>query len=417
MDMVSTKTKSLILFVIAFGLLVIPITFFLQSQSELEPETPGSNFSAAPPPASMQQVKRYQGVLDGKVISKEDSMIISAISDYGNVDNLDEFLLSFDGVKSTNITKEDNPGETGLYLYSIKLEVDPDKTEKIGYFIMMKIGDEPYSFRFDSVGVPAKIAFPEEVALKRVLTGETKEISMPPEVLAFVFSYTNVDDTSAFTVDVTFSGNEKNVFALERSRLYQPPTETSYETGEATVLNVTGYGFISTTDYGEEVDPTELEQELLSRANATVYFSKPLGFFEVAVNNSNRFVETLNTSGITAQATPGGAIVWIGESLNSTLSTMEEAAPGIEYQVPKGTLTVETKDLPLPSGAEPLFSLVPGELSQEYFLGCFLVDKYNDTVCGELPVDVQEGEALTVNITVKSIFGDIHHPVRAKTLS
>ncbi|MCD4740668.1 hypothetical protein K8R43_05795 [archaeon] len=417
--MVSPRTKSIFLFVVALGLVLGPISYFL-TQNAPEPTNPPIDDNSTPPTEfpTIKQSKRYMGEANGMVVSKEESIFLIGFSNYGNEEAINASLLNISGVEQVNISKQENSGETGLYAYTIQLKVKPENTERVGYFLMTTFRAPPFSFTFDSIGVPAKVNFPPEVLLAKYPSGELSNITMPEEVPAYIFTYTNNRQVTTFAIDAIFSGGKLQVVALENPRVYKPPTDTEYELGEAEVLNVTGYGFSSDVDYEETVEASEVEAMLLSNGvNATIVYSEPNDFFFVTPENSFELVQALNVSGVKAEEQGTDVKVFIG-NLTETLAVLDEASPGLDYSVPKGLLLVSANQSFVYSAEEPvkIYSLTPGEMSVEHSTGCFFIEKYADTICRQMPADVQEGELFPVNITVKSVFGGILHPVIAKPI-
>lgn len=414
--MVSRNALSIILLVVAFGLVLGPISYFFQQmiKSEAPTNTTTAQNMTTTEPEPIQPVYEYQAVTQGVVKSKEGLIAINARSDFGNEEKINETLQTIPGVINVALlNKTENPGETGLYLYKIHLIVDPNDTEKVGYYLMTRLTREPFNFVLDSVGVPAKVSLPSQLNMSRVPSGGWEMVKVPNEVDGYVYSYTNVNQTTTFLVRALFVGPKLDtIMAFEKSRIYMPPVKATTVEGNVTIVNITGYGAKFSTDYDVEVNTTHLEELLAQHGvNTSISFIPPKDSFQVRVNNSMMFVEKLNESGIKAQAFPGGATIWIKDTLNKTMEVVRSIDPTVEYPQLTGLVTAVSKQ-PL----DAVLDLIPGNLTERFLTGFVFVPAYNDTVETRLPVNVTENEIIPANITVRTIFGDIQHPVSVDVL-
>ena len=411
--MVSKNVLSVILLVTAFGLVLGPVSYFLQelnkSQVTVENNTQSTYNNEPQQPQTIQPIYEYYGESRGVVKSKEGLIIINAETDFGDEQQVNETIRGIDGVKNiTLLNKPDNPGENGLYSYKIHLAVSPEDTEKVGYYLMTKLTEEPFKFNLDSVSVPAKVSFPPQLNVTEKNSGRQRVINLQKEVDSYIFSYTHVNQTSNFVIYVRFIGDDMNaIMAFEKSRIYMPPVNTSTIVENVTVLNITDYGAEFSTDYDTKVNSTELERALSQNGfNASVSFYPPKDTFQVKVNGSLQLVEKLNESGIKAQAFPGGAMIWVNGSLEKTMEAIRSVDPTIEYPNLTGSLTLISKQ-----PADQFADLIPGNLTKRFLTGYVFVPGYNDTIKTKLPLGTMENEHVPANVTIQTIFGDVQHPV------
>lgn len=404
--MVSSNTKSILLLVIAFGLAVGPITFFLQQNTSSDDDPIPVN-DQPDGPDYLRQVKTYTGKVEGEVVDKEGVVIISAVSDVGGVEQINDSLFSIDGVNNVSVVKTDNPGETGLYLFDINISVDPGLTEKAGYLASKILGSDPFNMNIQSIGVPAKVSFPDEVSLSRQGSTESSTIELPEEVSSFVFFHTQKGDSKSFSLRVDYLGlsMDRAIAFEEFSSQYLPPVDTVEENVSGEILNVTEYSFKFSTEYGQELNTTEIEALF---DNASVVFDKPVDFVQVQTNNSSFLVSELNASGFRAEERSGGVSVWINGSLENTTEAILAVDDDADIGVPEGSLTLKSPKRFVDGSNSTLGSLLVDDLGGyvEKAKGCLFIEKYNETYCDRVPPVSSPGDVFSFNASVNRIFGE-----------
>jgi hypothetical protein len=405
--MVSRNALIIVLVIVVIGFL--PLAYFFQPDpnQNQEPDTNPSNPINNQP---LQTVKTYSAILQGKIVEKEGLIVARAVSSNPDLDQVNQTLFSIPEVKDALLNKTQSASQEGVYFYDMRVSVDANSTEKADYFIEKKLSEigvlltgASGAFR----GVPVKVEFSSPANMTRTNTGQTEEIEVPSPVDGVVYPFTSEGETTSFNLTLNFVGGELyRPVAIEQPRPRVLPQETETTTENATVLNVTGGKLVSETPYDFSLSKTgidELEKTFLEEGvNASVSFASPQDYFFVDSNVSSELVQELNASGFKVSEKDGRVKVTVKDSLEKTVNAVKQADPNAVFETPKGKLTVLSSD-----AFEPVMDFVPGNVSSISSTGSYEVESIEKTFEGELPTGAAQGDQITVNVTVTTLFGDL----------
>ncbi len=289
-----SRNQLIIVTAIVFLGLMGPISFFFQpgtgEAAPLDaPELPSA------PTGYLTPMSTLSGTSPAVVEFKEPRLSASAFSDFANLASIRETVLAIPGVKNASITKEENPGEEGLYLISFNVELNHGSD---GMQAMYLISRRVESITFSEFSQLATIILPPTITLTSISGGEEELSTANAAVTALVFPYAKVAEEYEFQISTKESGAVKQVIALMRSSPPDYPITTEDFNATVTVDSVNGYGLEASVPSGIDVNSTELSDAL----NAQAFYSPP------SANGSTGFLQIMSESRVNQSLVPGTVI-------------------------------------------------------------------------------------------------------------
>jgi hypothetical protein len=290
-----SRNQLIIVTAIVFLGLMGPISYFFQPGATEPAETQTTTTPTST--GYLTPVNALSGSSTAVIEFKEPRLSATAYSDFANVADIEATVLAIPGVKSVEITKEDNPGGEGLYQFTFDVGMNHGSD---GMKVMYLLSRRVTSIEFSEFSQLATIILPTTITLTSITGAEEEITTVDAAVTALVFPYAEEGQEYEFSITSKESGAMKQILALMRASAPDYPVTTEEFDVKATVNSVNSYGLEAEVPQGVDVNSTLLSEEL----GAQAFYIPPM------TNDSNAtgFLQIMSDHRIDHASVPGTVV-------------------------------------------------------------------------------------------------------------